>query len=497
MSAKTKEYLQSLVRELCNYKTEVEWVEFKSNMDDPENIARYISALSNSATLWGRTTAYLVWGIDDETHNIKGTKLNYREIKVAQNNKSNKKGEELEAWLVKVISPKIDFSFHEVDMDDITKVIVLEIPCAEKEPTKYNTIGYIRVGTTLKPLSLVQEKELELWKLFDKTPYEQRIALENVSEQEVTTILDCAHYYDLMEAPLPSTRKQMIEDLVKEKFVIANDAGNWNITNFGALMIAKDIKKSNHLGKRTIRVIQYKGTDRLNGIREQEFSCGYACCFETVVKYVMSIIPQEEILDGAIRKSVYAFPEIAIREMLANAVIHQALEQRGTNPMVEIFDNRIEFSNSGAPLVSIDRLIDTVPVSRNENIAGFMHKCGICEERGSGFDKIVNSTSKNMLLAPMVVNVDNQFTKAILFSRIPFDLISKEDKIRTCYMQACLAYVKFSSIANADIRAVFGLADKDKDKVSRIIKDTLDRGLIKLVDPKAAPKSRRYKPYWA
>ena len=49
------------------------------------------------------------------------------------------------------------------------------------------------------------------------------------------------------------------------------------------------------------------------------------------------------------------------------------------NPMVEVFKNRIEFSNAGAPLVAIERIVDSVPVSRNENIAGFMHKCGICK----------------------------------------------------------------------------------------------------------------------
>lgn len=64
-------------------------------------------------------------------------------------------------------------------------------------------------------------------------------------------------------------------------------------------------------------------------------------------------------------------------------MIHQDLQQRGTNPMVEVFRNRIEFSNAGAPLVAIGHILDSVPVSRNENIAGFMHKCGICEERGS------------------------------------------------------------------------------------------------------------------
>lgn len=66
----------------------------------------------------------------------------------------------------------------------------------------------------------------------------------------------------------------------------------------------------------------------------------------------------------ATRKSIISFPEIAIRELLANMTIHQDLQQRGTNPMVEVFKNRIEFSNAGAPLVAIERIVDSVPVSR-------------------------------------------------------------------------------------------------------------------------------------
>ena len=119
-----------------------------------------------------------------------------------------------------------------------------------------------------------------------------------------------------------------------------------------------------------MRVIWYKENSRLDAIREKEFCAGYAFSHEEIVQYIMTIIPQEEVIVEATRRSVVSFPEIAIRELLANAMIHQDLQQRGTNPMVEVFKKRIEFSNAGAPLVAIERIVDSVPVSRNENIAG-------------------------------------------------------------------------------------------------------------------------------
>lgn len=486
---RSTEYLQSLVRELAKLSDEVEWVEFKCNNKDPERIAKYISGLSNSATLWEKPKAYLVWGIDDTTHKIVGTTFDYR--------KAKKGNEELEAWLARMINPRINFRFYEVEMEKETKVVLIEIPCAETEPTKYASTAYIRVGSNLKPLVEYKEKEAELWRLFDSTLYELRIAAANMQEDDVVMTLDYSKYYEKLELPIPRNRDKVLEDLVKEKFLKKNDAGNWDITNLGALMIAKNLKKFETLTKRTIRVVWYKNNTRLEAIREKEFAAGYVLAYEEIIQYILTVIPQKEMIEGGVRRTILSFPEIAIRELLANIMIHQALEQRGTHPMVEIFSDRIEFSNAGAPLVPIERIVDTVPVSRNENIAGFMHKCGICEERGSGYDKIVDATSRNSMLAPKIENQTNQFTKVILFAKLPFDLISKEDRIRTCYMQACLAYVNFGAITNSDIRLLFGLDESEKVKSSRIIKDTLDAGLIKPVDPNTAPRYMKYIPHWA
>ncbi len=489
MSSRSIEYLQSLVRELAKLTDETEWVEFKCNNKDPERIVKYVSAISNSAALLGKPKGYIVWGVDDFTHEIVGTEFRYRKMK--------KGNEELEAWIARMINPKINFKFYEVKISESITVVLMEIPSAEIEPTKYGAVSYIRVGSNLKPLVEYKDKEAELWRTFDDTPYELRTAMSNVAEDEVIRLLDHAKYYDKLELPIPRNREKVMDDLETEKFIKKNDVGNWDIMNFGALMIAKDLKKFENLHRRSVRVVWYKNNSRLEGVREKEFNAGYAISYEDIVQYIMTIIPQEEVLEGATRKSVYAFPEIAIRELLANIMIHQALEQKGTNPMIEVFSDRIEFSNAGAPLVAIERIVDTVPLSRNENMAGFMHKCGICEERGSGYDKIVDATSSHEMLAPRVENQNNQFTKAVIFAKVPFEITAKEDRIRTCYMQACLAYVKFGTISNADIRSVFGLEDKDKVKVSRIIKDTLEAGLIKPLDPNTAPRYMKYVPYWA
>ncbi len=83
------------------------------------------------------------------------------------------------------------------------------------------------------------------------------------------------------------------------------------------------------------------------------------------------------------------FPELAIRELVANALIHQDFSVTGAGPTVEIFDDRIDITNPGEPLVDTQRFLDTPPRSRNEALASLMRRARICEERGSGIDKVV------------------------------------------------------------------------------------------------------------
>lgn len=481
-------YVQRLVDELTGLPAETEWVEFKRSNSDPQLIAEYISALSNAATLCGKARGYLVWGVDDSTHEIVGTDFDHR--------KAKKGNEELAVWLERMINPKTSFRFYRDTVND-KAVEVLEVPAAVRVPTRLGASAFVRIGSSKKRLSDFPNKEAELWRLLDATPCEMRLAAEDLPADKVLELLDFPGYYRALGLAVPTSRDKVLRDFEGEGFISRNDADGWDITNLGALMVAVDLGQFRQLAKRSVRVVQYEGRGRLGGVQERSFAKGYVIAYEEVVQFIMAIVPKAEVIDGATRRSEVSFPEIAVRELAANMMVHQALDVSGTGPMAEVFDGRIEFSNAGAPLVEIDRIVDTVPQSRNEGMAGFMRKCGICEERGSGYDKIVTATSAQGLLAPRVEEQSGRFTRATIYSKVPFELTSKEDRVRTCYMQACLASVTAGSLANADVRKLFGLSDDEKVKASRIIRDTLNAGLIKPVDPDTAPRYMRYIPFWA
>lgn len=488
MMKSEQEYYISLIerlRQLAN--TETEWLEYKENNCDPQLMGEYISALSNSATICNKEKAYMLWGINDETHEIEGTTFSPKKMK--------RGNQEIENWLAGSLKPRVDFKFVEV-FTDKGKVVVLEIPSAVNTPTSFKGTEFIRMGSYKKKLREFPEKERKLWLAFEQKPFELRTAMENVSESKVTELLDCAAYYTLMKLPLPSKRSAIIHNMVDEEFIREMDNGNYEITNLGALLLAKNLNVFAHLKRKAVRVIKYKGNGKTNAIREQMFTKGYAIQFDDITDYVMTLIPQEEEINTGRRVEHIMFPRKAIREMLGNMIIHQDLTAHGSGPIMEIFDTKIEASNPGTLLVDVNRIIDTAPHSRNEAIASFLRIVRICEERGSGFDRMEEGMRDLTIPAPKV-ECGEDFTRTKLYWYANLNDWKREDKIRTCYLYTCYCYVNEIEVANSVLRERFGVEEKNKAIISRIIKDTMNAGYIKLSDVNVAPKLRRYIPYWA
>lgn len=481
------EYLLSLLKELCKLPNETEWVEFKHNNADPEEIGGYLSALANSTSLLGKVNAYLVWGVDDQSHHVIGTTFRPRSAKVGN--------EELENWLLRLLSPKINFRFHELQVGDHL-VVLCEIGAAFRHPVQFKNTEYIRVGSYKKKLKDFPEKERELWRVFDKTPFEQGIAAEGVSSEEVLKLLDHTAYFDLLELPLPDGHGKILEVLKADDLIQSQQSGFWNITNLGAILFAKDLNNFSGLKRKVIRVIQYKGKGRIEALREQVGHKGYACEFNGMIDFIMALIPSNEVIQKALRKTTPLFPELAVRELVANALIHQDLFVTGAGPMVEIFENRLEITNPGEPLVDTQRFVDTPPKSRNEALASLMRRFRICEERGSGIDKVLSQVEAYQLPAPLF-EAPQGFTRATLFAPRPFTEMDKADRIRASYLHACLKWVTSDFLTNASLRIRFGVEEKNKAAVSRYIKEAVEAEMIKPFDESASRKMMKYVPFWA
>ena len=484
---RSTDYLVSLVRELCAHPGESERVEFKVNDAEPQSIGEYISALANGAALVGEAFAYLVWGVRDDDHTIVGTQFDPHATRVGN--------EELESWLLRLLEPRLDFRFFGVEIEG-RRVVLLEIVRAARHPVRFQGQEFIRIGSYKKKLKDYPEKERALWRIFDQAPFEDGIATERTTGDDALRLLDYPAYFDLLERPLPADRAAILEALSDDGLIRRSGAGGWDITNLGAVLFAKRLDAFHTLRRKAVRVIQYRGLGRTETLKEFESNPGYAAGFAGLIQLIRGMLPANEAIGAALRKSMPMFPDLAVRELVANALIHQDFSVTGAGPMVELFDDRIEITNPGEPLVDTQRFIDSPPRSRNEALASQMRRFRICEERGSGIDKVVSQTELFQLPAPLFERPVG-FTRTVLFAHKRLAAMDKAERVRACYLHACLRYVTRQPMTNASLRQRLGIDARNIASASRILGEAVEAGLVVIADPEAGTRNRSYLPFWA
>ena len=209
----------------------------------------------------------------------------------------------------------------------------------------------------------------------------------------------------------------------------------------------------------------------------------------------MTSTPSNEIIKEAMRVTMPMFPEVAVRELVANALIHQDFSVTGAGPMVEIFSDRIEITNPGQPLVDPLRFLDSPPKSRNEILTALMRRFQICEERGGGIDKAVFHIESFQLPAPEFEKPEG-FTRVTIFAHKSLSQMDRTERVRACYLHACLKRVRKDYLTNKSLRNRMGIDPKNKAMISRYIREALEDGMIIPYDKDAPPKLMKYLPYW-
>jgi len=476
-----------LINELIKLPNETPWLEFKHNNYNPDKIGEAISALANSAALHEKSCAYMLWGIDDTTHELLGTEYDLQTLK--------KGNQELECWLRSLLSHNADFEFRSVKMSD-KNIGILIIGKAVIQTVTFKKLDYIRIGSYTKKLNEYPTIQSQLWDRIRNSKFEELYALEDLELASALRLLDYSSYFDIKSIPQPIDIDGVAHFMIEEEILAKQDNGLYAVTNLGAILFAKKLTDFTKISRKAIRTVQYDGNSRLEMLRDETEIKGYVACFEGLIKYIEALIPTKELIIGALREKINAYPLLAIRETIANALIHQDFSIRGTGPVVEIFNNRIEITNSGTPLVDINRIIDNPPKSRNEKLATLMRRLRLCEELGTGWDKIAISCELFQLPAPKI-SLYEENTKVALFAEVPYSSISREDKMWACYLHACIKQVQGEFLTNRSLRERFGLNESSSASISRLIKESLESEKIKPLDPNTAPRYMKYIPYWA
>lgn len=477
----------ALIDQLRAEPAETPWLEFKSNNSDPEMIGKRCSALANSARIEGQDLAYIVWGVADETHAVVGTDFNPDSKKVGNQG--------LALWLANSLQPSIAFSFRTVAHPQ-GRIVLLEIPAATGAPVAFNAMPYIRIGSATPRLTDYPERYQRLIERLRPYHWEQGIARQYASGDEVLDQLDYSQYFRLTGQPLPDNRTGIFDKLEADRLIVRDVGERWNITHLGAVLFADKLEDFDaSLARKAVRFVAYGGKNRAAPVTHRlDLQKGYAVGFKGLIEYLNNLLPKNEHIRAALREDRPLFPGIAVRELVANALIHQDMTVTGAGPQIELFDDRLEISNPGATLVQPDRMIDLPPRSRNEALASLMRRMRMCEEQGSGLDKVVQACEAFQLPAPLF-RTEGDATQTVLYGPRSFAEMTQDERVRACYFHAVLKFLSGDKMKNASLCTRLGIAARNAAQASTVINRTLDAGLIRVADPDH-PRAG-YVPHWA
>lgn len=460
-----------LWRQLPSEHQRLEFKEAKTQLDS-RKLYRYCVALANEGG------GYLVLGVADQPpHPVVGTQAFRDRVAMAEK-------------MFQVVGFRVDI--EEVAHPD-GRVLVFHIP-SRPRGTAYHLDGayLMRSGG-----SLVAMSEDQLRRIFaeGQPDWLEEPSKTGLDAQDVVELFDTQTFFELLKLPYPRERNGVIDRLVRER-LLDEAEGGYAIRRLGALLLAKRLEDFPDLARKAPRVVVYTGTAKTETRLDQTGTKGYAVGFQGLVRFVMAQLPQNEVIEDALRKDVKLVPEIAIRELVANALIHQDLTIGGASAMVEIYSNRVEISNPGEPVVPVERFIDGYQ-SRNERLADLMRRMRICEEKSSGIDKVVNAAEVYQLPAPDF-RVSHRRTLVTIYGPKNFEDMDRDDRVRGCYQHCALKWVMLGRMTNQSLRERFHLPEGKSAIVSQVIAATIEAGLIKPDERVGTSrKFARYLPFWA
>ena len=478
-----------LVEQLISLPAETDRVEFKTSNSSPMVIGKLISALSNSARLASLEAAYVVWGVRDADHAAVGTNF--------KPSFQKKDGQPLEFWLSKRLNPDLDFRFDTLDIDGV-RLVLLTVPAAYSSPVRFDSTAYIRIGSATPRLSEHPQREKNLWTALQPYTWETIPAATSLTEHEVLERLDYLSYFLMNRQNPPSDQAEILEKLSTDRIIQPDTGGQWNITNLGAILFARNLNDFPiSLARKGLRFASYEGAGRATtATRGRDERRGYISGFPGMLDHIGTLLPENEHIEAAIRKVKPLYPEIAIRELIANALIHQDMTITGAGPLVELFSDRLEITNPGKPLVPTDRFLDSAPRSRNEALSSMMRRAGIREERGTGIDKVLHEIEYHQL-PPPEFRAESEAVRVILHAPRSFAKMTRTERVRACYQHAALMYVNngHKYMRNITLCKRFGIEKRNAAQASAVIKQAMEAELIRPVDVKR-PRAG-YVPFWA
>jgi len=373
--------LKEILNQLRNLKSENEIVEFKeAKFKYPfDKLGKYFSALSNEANLANATSAWLVFGIENKTHNIVGSKYRI--------NRSDL--DSLKKEIADKTTNRISFiEIHELVVDD-KRIVLFQIPPAPNGlPVAFNGHYYGRDGESLSALNINE--------------FERIRNQLNTTDWSMAVVKD-ATINDLDEKAINKARIEF----TKRNPKYLDEIQTWNnakfldkakltirgrITRTALILLGKE--ESEYLLGSFVKIRWNLKTGNNQDKDFEIFSIPFILAVDEVYKKIRNL-KYRYLRDGTLFPDEFLrYDQFTIREPLNNAIAHQDYTKSARINVVEIEDEQLVYSNYGS---FIPKSIESVVLNdtpeekyRNPFLVEAMKNLGMIETQGGGIRKIFN-----------------------------------------------------------------------------------------------------------
>lgn len=400
-----EENLRNQLEKLLGLSREQATVEFKSNWDRPHDIGQYLSGLANSAALQGHDRAWVVWGVNDATHEIEGTRFDPFAQKVKEG-----ANQSLTMWLQVMTQPRADFSFHELQFQG-HRVVLLEVHPARSAPVAFQHVRYVRVDSHLVKLAEYPDKEARLWSTF------------GVKEDWSGALVPEATLGDLDPSAISMARQRFADFLVRSEpdpqrhEAIRADVATWEeatllnkahitkqgrITRSALLLLGKD--EASHFLAPADTKISWIPRDAHNAtVTSVPFGLPFLLATERAYARIRNVTI-DHMPDGTLFPTpVPQYDPWVLREALHNCVAHQDYGLGGKINLVEHPD-RLVLTNLGQFIPeSVEWMLEhqSPPEHyRNQWLIDGMIRLRMIEQAGSGIRRMFATQRQRLFPLP-------------------------------------------------------------------------------------------------
>ncbi len=372
--------LKALLEELCFLPSETEWVEFKLNYISPEEIGKYLSALSNSACLHWKLKGYLVFGIENNTHIVKGTTFDPGKEK-------GKGNQDIQIWLATGLRPNVGFYIHRFKYHG-KPVVIFEVNAAIDSPVSFYGNAWVRIGSSKTRLSNYPEMERDIWSRRNRIDWSAQVCEgATIDDLDPEAILKAREEYKVKYP-------QKIEDVEKwDNIQFLNKSKltvHGRITNASIILLGKS--ESAALLSPAVARLSWFLKDKNNKEKDYEhFDPPFLLNVDRVFAKVRNLKYRHMPNGTLFPMETTQYDHWVIREALHNCIAHQDYHLHGRINLVET-PLMLILTNMGSFLPgSVETVIqqDAPPeVYRNLFLSTAMVNLNMIDTQGGGIKKM-------------------------------------------------------------------------------------------------------------